>query len=252
MSNKVIWEVLSNSDMQEWLDCSKKFLETVDEIIDLTPVSPRASGKEKILRFLFMDARTTAYDICVLAESLLNNDRHIFSRGMEAAIRLLLENTIDYFYISENEDSVAERRKDFWFIANSSGKERKQKQKVFDQKYGKLKGDYWSGKSRKEKMKLGILKCPKYSEQSFINVVHLFDSLNERVHGNSMVGLYWSFDKHGKYNDEYRGQVAVGLLYVILFYVLSDAYFILTGRGSEVDRFKFYESDFLKFTTPEN
>ena len=83
--------------------------------------------------------------------------------------------------------------------------------------YGKLKGDYWSGKSRKEKIKRGILKCPKYSGHSFINVVHLFDSLNERVHGNSMVGLYWSFDKHGKYNDEYRGQVAVGLLYVLIF-----------------------------------
>ena len=163
MSKKVLWEHLSISDMQEWLNCSREILTAVDEIIDLTPVSPRASGKEKILRFLFMDARTTVYDICVLAESLLNNDRHIYSRAIVAADRLLLENTIDYFYISESDESVAKRRIDFMLIANSKGEEQKQKQKAFEQKYGKLKGDYWSGKSRKEKINQGILKCPKYS-----------------------------------------------------------------------------------------
>ena len=253
MSKKVLWERLSNSDMQEWLNCSKDFLTAVDEFIDLTPINSRASGKQKILRFLFMDARTAAYDICVLAESLLNNDRHIYSRAMEAANRLILENTIDYFYISESDDSVAERRIDFMLIANSKGEDQKKKQKDFEQKYGKLKGDYWSGKSREEKINQGILKCPKYNDQqSFVTIVPIFKNLNERVHGNSMVGLYWSFDKHGTYNDEYRGQVAMGLLNVTTFYFLSDAYCKFTGRGSEVERFVFYESYVLKLLTPES
>ena len=253
MSNKVLWEVLSNSDMQEWLDCSKKFLAAVDEIIDLTPVSSSPSNEEIILRHLFMDARTTVYDICVLAESLLNDDRHIYSRGMEAAIRLLYENTIDYFYISESDASVVERRVKFMLITNSQGK--KQIQKAFDQKYGKQeRGDYWSGKSREEKMDLGLFKCPKYSNnKSFSKTVKdLFKMLNEGVHGNSTVDSYLSFDKDGKHRDEYRRQVTIGLLSIILFYFLSEAYFEFTGRGSEVDRFVFYGSDFLKFTTPEN
>ena len=255
MSEKVIWEVLSNSDMQEWLDCSKKFLAAVDEIIDLTPVSSSPSHREIILRFLFMDARTTVYDICVLAESLLNNDRHIFSRGMEAATRLLYENTIDYFYISESDASVLERRVKFMLITNSQGEEKTQQQKAFDKKYGKHKrGDYWSGKSREEKMELGLFKCPKYSNnKSFSNTVKdLFKMLNEGVHGNSTVDSYLSFDKNGEHRDEYLRQVTIGLLGIILFYFLSEAYFVFTGRGDEVDRFQFYEADYLKFTTPEN
>ena len=253
MSKKVLSDRLSVSDMQDWLNCSNDFLTAVDEIIDLTPVSPRASGKEKILRFLFMDARTTVYDICVLAESLLNNDRHIYSRAIVAADRLLLENTIDYFYISESDESVAKRRIDFMLIANSKGEEQKQKQKAFEQKYGKLKGDYWSGKSREEKINQGILKCPMYfNQKSFIGIGFIFKYLNEEVHGNSMVGLYWSFDKHGDHQGEYRRQIAMGLLNIILFYFLSHAYCIFTGRGSEVKHFDFYESDVLKFTTPKN
>ncbi len=254
MSKKAIWEVLSNSDMQKWLDCSKKFLAAVDEIIDLTPVSSRATDKERILRFLFMDARTTVYDICVLAESLLNNDRHFFSRGMEAANRLLWEHTIDYFYISKNGDSVAERRRHFMSIANIEGEERDREQKAFEQKYGKLRGDYWSGKSREEKINQGILKYPKYSEQqSFAAIiVPIFKNLNERVHGNSMVGLYWSFDKHGTYNDEYRGQAAMGLLSVKLFYFLSEAYFVFTGRGGEVKHLQFYKSYTRELLTSED
>ena len=255
MSNKVLWEVLSNSDMQEWLDCSKKFLAAVDEIIDLTPVSSSPSNEEIILRHLFMDARTTVYDICVLAESLLNDDRHIYSRGMEAAIRLLYENTIDYFYISESDASVVERRVKFMLITNSQGKKKKQIRKDFDQKYGKqARGDYWSGKSREEKEDLGLFKCPKYSNnKSFSKTVKdLFKRLNEGVHGNSIVDSYLSFDKHGSDDDKHRELVVIGLLSIILFYFVSEAYFEFTGRGGEVDRFKFYGSDFLKFTIPEN
>lgn len=254
MSNKALWNVLSNTDMQEWLNCSKKFLAAVDEIIDLTPVSPHATDKERILRFLFMDARTAVYDICVLAESLLKNDRHFFSRGMEAANRLLWENTIDYFYISENDDSIAARRIDFMRITNSMEENQKQRKKTFEKKYGKLGGDYWSGKSREEKIKQGIMKCPKYRHNHTLDTIVpiLFKILNEHVHGNSLVGLYWSFAKHGTYSNEYRKQVAMGLLYVILFYYLSDAFCIFTGRGSEVKRFEFYESDYRKYTTSEN
>lgn len=254
MSNKVILELLSDSDMKEWLNRSKELLTTVDEILDLIPVRPHASGKERILRFLYMDARTCAYDICVLAESLFNNDRHIFSRGIEASIRLLWENTIDYFYISESDDSAAKRRIDFMGIANSKGEDQKKKQKDFEENYGKHKrGDYWSGKSREEKINHGILKCSEYSDQqAFVAIVPIFKNLNERVHGNTMVGLYWSFDKHGAFNDEYRGQVAMGLLSVMLFHVLSDAYCKFTGRGSEVKHFVFYQSYVLKLLAPEN
>ena len=181
----------------------------------------------------------------------LELDRHIYSRAMAAANRLLLENTIDYFYISESGNSVAEQRVDFMLIANSEGEE--QKQKAFEQKYGKLKGDYWSGKSRKEKKNQGILKCPMYfNQKSFIDIGFIFKYLNEEVHGNSMVGLYWSFDKHGDHQGEYRRQIAMGLLNIILFYFLSHAYCIFTSRGSEVKHFAFYESYALELLTPEN
>lgn len=244
MSTRILYEFLSDSDMQEWLECSKEFLTAVDEVIEVTPLNSRASNKEKILRFFFMDARTTVYDIYVLVESLLTNDRHHFSRAIGSSRRLLLENTIDYFYISESDDLVAERRAEFMLYTNSMGEDREKKKEAFEQKYGKLRGDYWSGKSRDEKVKQGILKYPPIGENnSFADMVKpTFGYLNEQVHGNSMVALYWSFDKHGTYKDEYRLQITTGLLSLILFYLLSHAYCNFTGRGSEVERFGFYKS----------
>ena len=104
---------------------------------------------------------------------------------------------------------------------------------------------FWSGKSRKEKIEQGIQKYPPIGKDtSFANMVKpIFASLNERVHGNTMVASYFSFDKHGEHADEYRGQVALGLLTLsVLFYLLIHAYCHFNGRGSEIKRFDFYYS----------
>ena len=247
MSIPPIYQILSDSDMKEWLKYSKDLLSTVDETIELIPVNASASTKQNILRFLFMDARSTAYDMCVLVESLLTNDRHHFSRSIEASRRLLLENTIDYFYISESDDSVAKQRVDFMHVVNTKNdNERKRKEKAFKKKYKvNGRGDFWSGKSREEKVKQGIEKYPPIGKnESFANMVKpTFSYLNERVHGNTMVALYFTFNKQGAYADEYQRQVALALLTLsVLFYLLTHAYCNFNGRGSEIKRFDFYYS----------
>lgn len=153
MSTPTIYQILSDSELREWLKYSKDFLSTVDETVELIPVNASHSTKQKILRLIFMDARSAAYDICVLAESLLTNDRHHVSRAIEAARRLLMENTIDYFYIFESDNSVAEQRRDFLNAVNTADTdEKKKKEKAYKKKY-KVdgRGDFWSGKSRKDR-----------------------------------------------------------------------------------------------------
>ena len=123
---------LSDSDLQECLKYSRDFLSAVDETIDLIPYNTSDSTKQKILRFLFMDSRSAAYDICVLAESLLTDNSHLFSRAIESSRRLLMENTIDYFYISESNDSVAKQRMDFMRVVNTpNDNEKKRGEKAF-------------------------------------------------------------------------------------------------------------------------
>lgn len=246
MSKPIVYQ-LSDLELKEWLKYSKGFLSAVDETVELTPFNASGSTKQKILRFLFMEVRAAAYDICVLAESLLTNDRHHFSRSMEFARRLILENMIDYFYISESDDSVAEQRMDFMIVANTvDDNEKKKKEKTFQRKY-KVggRGDFWSGKSRKEKVEQGMQKYPPvHNEKSFANVVKSrFDYLNEQVHGNTIGASYFTFDKHGGYADEYRRQVALGLLTLsVPFYVLTHAYCTFNGRRSEIKRFNFFYS----------
>ena len=247
MSTPTIYQTLSDSELQEWLKYNKDFLSTVDETIELTPVNASASAKQNILRFLFMDSRSAAYDICVLAESLLTNDRHHFSRAIEASRRLLMENTIDYFYISESDNSVAEQRVDFMRVVNTpDDNEKKRKEKAFKKKYQNTgRGDFWSGKSREEKVEQGLHKYPPVGKDtSLANMVKpIFANLNEQVHGNTMVASYFNFNKHREYADEYRKQVTLGLLTVsVLFYLLLRAYCNFNGRGSEIKRFDFYYS----------
>ena len=249
MSIPPVYKILSDSELKEWLKYSKDLLSTVDEIIELTPVNASDSTKQKILRFLFMDARTASYDICVLAESMLTNENHINSRSIESANRLLWENTIDYFYIYESDDTVAERRWSFLDITNSIGQSRKNKEKAFRQKYRDAKGgDHWSGKSREEKMNQGMNKNPGYGTgSSFANLINpIFENFNEEVHGNRVVGLYWDFGKRHVYKEVYRRQVSMGLLNVMYFYALAEAHCILTGRGSEAKRFEFYPLNVIK------
>ena len=237
---------LSERELQEQLKYSKEFLSAVDETIDHIPYNASDSIKQKILRFLFMDARSAAYDICVLAESLLTNDRHHFSRAIAASRRLIMENTIDYFYISESDDSVAEQRMDFMDVTNTpNGNEKKRKEKAFKKKY-KVdgRGDFWSGKSRQEKIEQGILKYPPMgNEKPLANTMKsIVEYLNEQVHGNTIVALYLTFDKHGEYAYEYRGEVAAGLQHLLLFYLLVHAYFNFNGKGSEIKHFDSYYS----------
>ena len=106
MHRTELTETFSDSDLREFLEHSKELLLTVDEIIDVTPPSYISTPQQRVLRLLFMEARTASYDICILAESLLNNDRHLFSRAIEFSMRLLWETTIDYFYIFEVDNLI--------------------------------------------------------------------------------------------------------------------------------------------------
>lgn len=237
---------LSERELQEQLKYSKEFLSAVDETIGHIPYNASDSVQQKILRFLFMDARSAAYDICVLAESLLTNDRHHFSRAIAASRRLIMENTIDYFYISGSDVSVAEQRMDFMRVTNTpNGHEKKREEKAFKKKYKvNGRGDFWSGKSRNEKIERGIQKYPPMGNDKSLadTMKSTIEYLNEQVHGNTIVLLYLTFDKHGEYAYEYRGQVAVGLQHLLLLYFLVHAYCNFNGRGSEIKRFDLYYS----------
>ena len=146
---------------------------------------------------------------------------------------------IDYFYISESDNSVALQRKDFMLVVGTHD------EKIFRKKYKiDTRGDYWSGKSRKEKIEQGIQKYPPLCNERYLaNIVGpTFSWLNELVHGNTIVALHLTFNKQGKYADEYRGQVGKGLTFVFFFYLVTHAYFNFNGRGSEIERIDFYFS----------
>lgn len=246
MSMPPLDKILSDLELKEWLNYSKVLLSTVDEILDVTPIEKFVTTKQKTLTYLFMDARTVSYDICVLAESLLTNESHINSRSIEAANRLIWENTIDYFYIYESDDTVAEQRWSFWDITNSIGQSRKDKEKAFKKKYKVPdRPDFWSGKSREEKMNQGIYKHG--IDRPIANLLSpIFESFNEEVHGNRAVGLYWVFSKRHVRKEVSRRQVSMGLLNVMLFSFLSKSYCKFTGGGSKINRFAFYESNVIK------
>ena len=245
MSRTILAENLSDSDLHEWLKYSMDLLLAVDNTVALIPIDRYATIKQKRLRNLFMDARTAFCDICVLAESLLNNDNHLYSRAIEYSVRLLWECAIDFFYLFESDDSVSERNLDFIATINCAEEVREAKKQAFREKYGHPGHDYWSGMSRKKKVNQGIMKNPQFrGAKSDTDSVKLqFEYLNEHVHANLLVGLYWSFDKHGKYAHEYRSQIASGLLNLWLFYPLSTSYCIFNGRGSEPRKFEFYEKN---------
>ena len=249
-SREVLAKNVTDTELRGWLECSKDFLSTVDETLQSIPIGHYASTKEQILRNLFMDARSASYDICILAESLLNDENHYFSRSLEFSIRFLWEKTIDYFYISESEDSVAQRYLDFMGVANTKdSNDHMNIKKAFEKRYGKLRGDYWSGKTREEKIDQGLRKQPKGNITQVSGVKNLFEYLNEHVHGNAIVVSYWTFDRYGRDEYEYRGQVVAGLLNFWLFHLLSEGYCRFTGRGSEANRFKFFESYIIRLVS---
>ncbi len=241
MYRKDVAKNLSDSDLQELLKYSKKLILKVDETIKLTKLSGPVSDRQLALRKLFMDAREASYDICVLAESLLNDESHYFSRSIEYSARLLWDCTIDYFYILESNESVTDRYSAFLDIANSEKEIRKQMEEDFKKEYGKPGRDFWSGKSRKEKIDQGINKQLN-NNISNDGLNRMFNYRNEHVHGNILMYSYWSFDKHGKHKDEYRGQIAAGLLNVFLFYVVSCSYYEFTDRGFKKEHLEFYDT----------
>ena len=57
-----------------------------------------------------------------------------------------------------------------------------------------------------------------------------------------IMGSYWSFDKHGEHEHEYRGQIASGLVNVLLFHDVSRSYYEFTGRGFEKKHLELYDS----------
>ena len=247
MSRESITETFSDSDLRELLEYSKDLLLTVDRIIEVTPPLRMPSSKQRSLRLLFMDARTASYDICSLAESLLDNDSHHFSRAIEYSMRFIWEKAIDYFYIFEVDDPIvnpiAQRYLDFLDVVNTNDSDdRKERHTEFKRKYGNPGSDHWSGKTREDKVTHGLNKQSKEHRAQVSNVKLLFGYLNEQVHGNILIGLYWDFDKHGRFEYVYRGQVVAGLLSIWIFYSLSEAYCRFTGRGNEVGQFESYKS----------
>ena len=234
---------LSASDFKELLKYSKKLILKVDETIKLTPLSAPVYNKKLVLRKLFMDVRAASYDICILADSLLNDESHCFSRSIEYSARLLWDCTIDYFYIFESNDSVTDRYSAFLDIANSEKEIRKQMEEDFKKEYGNLGRDFWSGKTREEKIDQGRNKQSNANRISDIDrVKRMFNYLNEHVHGNILMYSYWSFDKHDKHEYERRGQIASGLLNIFLFYDVSCSYYEFTGRGFEKEHLDFYDT----------
>ena len=243
MHREDIAEILSDSDLQELLNNSKDLITKVDETIILTPLPDYVCNKDLIQRKLFMNARAASFDICVLAKSLLNDESHHFSHSIEYSARLLWECTIDFFYIIQSDESVTDRYSDFLDITNSEKEIREQMENDFKKKYGNPGRDFWSGKSRKEKIDQGLNKQSNIGEVSHNETFQrTFNYLNEHVHGNILMGSYWSFDKHGDHEHEYRGQIASGLLHVMLFYNVSRSYYDFTGRGFEKKHIEFYES----------
>lgn len=246
MSVTALHRMLSKSDLQEWLEYSKKLLSTVDETIELIPLRYPASLKDRSLRILYMNARTASYEICLLVDSLLNNESHHFSRAIEYSMRLLWETTIDYFYISLAGECVAQKYLEFLDVVNTpDSNEREEKHTAFKQKYpGTNHGDYWSGEKREDKSDKGIMSNPSYNRgKSITSIIKpTFDYLNEQVHGNFIFGSYWSFNKHGENEIEYLRQIGSGLLNLLFFYFLSHDYCVSNGRASEVERFRFYGS----------
>ena len=244
MRREDITEMFTTSDLEEMLKGSEEFLATIDEIIKLTPLADSPSVKQVALRLLFMDARTAAYDIFILAESLLRNDSHLFSRALEFSIRLLHETMIDYFYIFESDNSLAQRYLDFLDVVNNKdSNDYDERLKDFESRYERTgRGCHWSGTSRKDKIIQGLNKQPKNNITRLGSVTHFFDYLNEQVHGNILVGYYWDFDKYGKFEHVYRGQVMAGLSNIWIFYIISEAYCGFTGRGNEVKHFEHYEA----------
>lgn len=234
-----------NTDLRELLECNKKMLLTVDEIIEEIPPQ-RSSSKQIALRILFMEARPAAHDICVLAESLLDNNNYNFSPSIEFSIRFIWEKTIDYFYIFENDDPptnpVAQRYLDFLDVCKHQDiDDRKEKQKGFKEKYGNPGSDYWSGETRENKIAQGLNKQPKEYRIEISNVKSLFQSLNEFVHGNIIQESHWVLNKHNKFD---RQQLLTGLFNISIFYFLFMGYCNFTGRGGEINRFEWYETHF--------
>ena len=204
MSREDITEMFSDSDLRILLEYSKELLLTVDKIIEVTPIPRRSSSKQRALRLLFMDARTASYDICSLAESLLDNDSHHCSRAIEYSMRFIWEKAIDYFYIFEVDDPianpVAQRYLDFLDVVNTNDSDdRKERHRAFKRKYGNPGSDHWSGRTREDKVTQGLNKQSKEHWAQVSNVRYLFGYLNEQVHGNILIGFYWDFEKHGRF-----------------------------------------------------
>ena len=159
-------------------------------------------------------------------------------------MRFLHETMIDYFYIFESDNSVAQSFLEFLTLVNNKdSSDYTENRKAFENKYENTgRGDHWSGKSRKDKVTQGLNKQPKNNITRLDNVKRAFEYMNEQVHGNILVGYYWDFDKYGEFEYVYRGQVMAGLSNIWVFYIISETYCRFTGRGNEVQRFERYEA----------
>ena len=188
-----------------------------------------------VMRHIFMNTRDLSFDAVVLAESLYKQN-HYNSPSMAHCRRSLFEFAIDIAYIyhdmySRNHNDKSVHRY-YDFLRSVSNKELKKK---FKEKYsGTERGDYWSGKTRKEKMELGLRLGLKMRGWTDERSPELFDILNEEVHHN--IGLHTHYVHNRSMEDYTDIQVGISMFYVNqCLYTASEYYYTFCGNHSELD-----------------
>lgn len=227
----------------ELIEIAKELIKSTDDFLTTNPCSnykvAQDFGKiprdKAVMRHIFMNTRDLSFDAVVLAESL-HKQNHYNSPSLAYCRRSLFEFAIDIAYIyhdmhsRNHRDQTVDRYYDF--LRSVGNKELRKK---FNKKYsGTQHGDYWSGKSRKEKMELGLklgLKMRGWTDETSPG---MFDVLNEEVHNNIGLHTHYVYDRNiENYTD---GQVGISMFCVNQYlYTASEYYYTFCGRHSELD-----------------
>ena len=227
----------------ELIEIAKELIKCTDNFLITNPFSNykvaqdfRKIPRDKaVMRHIFMNTRDLSFDAIVLSKSL-HTQNHYNSPSMAYCCRSLLEFAIDIAYIyhdmySRNHSNKSVERY-YEFLRSVDNEELRKK---FHKKYsGTRRGDYWSGKSREEKMKLGLrlgLKMRGWTDES---TSEIFNKLNEEVHNN--IGLHTHYVHDRNMEDHTDLQVGIGMFYVNqCLYTVSEYYYTFCGRHSELD-----------------
>ena len=227
----------------ELINIAKELVKSTDDFLITNPFAnykvPQDFGKipknKAVMRHIFMNTRDLAFDAVVLAESL-HKQNHYNSPSMAYCCRSLFEFAIDIAYIfhdmysRNHSDKSVERYYGFLRSVNNA-----ELRKKFCEKYSDTRrGDYWSGKSREEKMELGLrlgLKMRGWTDETSPGI---FDELNEEVHNNIGLHTHYVYDRNME--DYIDLQAGKSMLYVNqCLYTASEYYYTFSGKHSELD-----------------